>query len=87
MRQHTVSGGRPQFATRTRKTGNAPFLKGAIGIRIPLGRGEGVRQVTADAYGVSATPTLVLVGKDDKASGSRAGRVEAEVKMALSSGE
>ncbi|GAB4262986.1 MAG: hypothetical protein Kow0092_13590 [Deferrisomatales bacterium] len=52
---------------------------------------EGVSYVTADAYGVVGTPTLVLIGKDGKVSWTHVGRetperIEAEVRKALSLG-
>lgn len=37
---------------------------------------EGIRYVTADAYGVAGTPTLVLIGKDGKVVWSHVGREE-----------
>lgn len=39
---------------------------------------EGVNYVTADAYGVAGTPTLVLIGKDGKVSFTHVGKTELE---------
>lgn len=49
---------------------------------------EGVRYVTADAYGVAGTPTVVAVSKSGKVTWAHVGRaesskIEAEVKKAI----
>jgi thiol-disulfide isomerase/thioredoxin len=59
-----------------------------FGFRVVWEKIEGVRYVTADAYGVAGTPTLVLVTKNGKVSWAHVGRaeapkIEAEVKKAL----
>jgi thiol-disulfide isomerase/thioredoxin len=59
-----------------------------FGFRVLWEKIEGVRYITADAYGVAGTPTLVLLTKGGKVSWAHVGRaeapkIEAEVKKAL----
>lgn len=59
-----------------------------FGFRVLWEKIEGVRYVTADAYGVAGTPTVVVVSKGGKVTWAHVGRadapkIEAEVKKAI----
>lgn len=64
------------------------MTKSGFGFRVVWEKIEGVKYVTADAYGVAGTPTLVLIDRKGKVTWSHVGRaeapqIEAQVKKAL----
>ncbi|MBI5017075.1 MAG: TlpA family protein disulfide reductase [Deltaproteobacteria bacterium] len=77
-----LDGPKMEKAVRKYMTSNG------FGFRVLWEKIEGVHYITADAYGVAGTPTLVMVGKGGKVSWAHVGRaeapkIEAELKKAL----
>lgn len=68
------------------------LAKGNYSFRVLWEKIDGARYVTADAYGVSGTPTLVLLAKNGKVSWAHVGKadaakIEAEIKKAIATAD